>query len=175
MKNLKTLKALCERAANLRDEMNAAEAAILDYIGDLNGEEFDVTTALINGELSGEEAYNELAENLEWPEGEGITPTLYVHEKNTIGGGIVRSVCGEKLLAFVADSDYGTYQAGVCYEKPDGCIIDLAMAEVKQGELAENEGLPADGTNKRVDLYVWGNPATEDYTERLELSLDSVQ
>ena len=57
------------------------------------------------------------------------------------------------------------------YEK-DGDLIDLALAEVKSGELAEVANLKPD--NKDIDLYVFSDPETEDYTDRYRIPYDKI-
>ena len=69
------------------------------------------------------------------------------------------------------ESDYGTKQIDLMYEK-DGSLIDLALAEVKSGELAEIANQKPD--NKDIDLYVFADPETEDYTNRYRIPYDKI-
>jgi len=80
-------------------------------------------------------------------------------------------VNGGKLVLANGESDYGTKQIGLMYEK-DGDLIDLALAEVKSGELAEIANQEPD--NKDIDLYVFANPETEDYTNRYHIPYDKI-
>lgn len=78
---------------------------------------------------------------------------------------------GGNLILANGESDYGTKQIGLMYEK-DGDMIDLALAEVKSGELAEVANPKPD--NKDIDLYVFADPETEDYTDRYRIPYDKI-
>ena len=78
---------------------------------------------------------------------------------------------GGNLVLANGESDYETKQIGLMYEK-DGDMIDLALAEVKSGELAEVANLKPD--NKDIDLYVFSDPETEDYTDRYRIPYDKI-
>lgn len=65
--------------------------------------------------------------------------------------------------SYIAESD----QVSLVYKTPDGDLIDLVFAEVKTGELAKVHGLPKN--NKQVDMLVWSDPHTENYTHRFEI------
>ena len=79
---------------------------------------------------------------------------------------------GEKLTAFLAESDSGTYQAGSIYYTEKGTILDLSFSEIKKDSLTEGEGLSLD--NKDIDIYVWGDAFNEDYTEKVRLSYKDI-
>lgn len=85
---------------------------------------------------------------------------------------VKQSVDGGMLCASIMPSECATSQAGIHYTSPDGILTDFALSEVKRGELAESSGYPAD--NKNVDLYIWGDPYNEDYTEKLSFSYESL-
>lgn len=78
---------------------------------------------------------------------------------------------GGNLILANGESDYGTKQIDLMYEK-DGSLIDLALAEVKSGELAEIANQKPD--NKDIDLYVFADPETEDYTNRYRIPYDKI-
>lgn len=80
-------------------------------------------------------------------------------------------VNGGKLTAYTCRSDYNTQQVGIGYECNDN-IIDLALAEVKSGQLAETDGLPSD--NKDIDLYTYSDPYNEDYTAKNHITYNSI-
>ena len=80
-------------------------------------------------------------------------------------------VDGGKLVLESGLSDYGTKQIGLMYEK-DGDLIDLALTEVKSGELAEVAKLKPN--NKDIDLYVYADPETEDYTNHYRIPYDKI-
>lgn len=75
---------------------------------------------------------------------------------------------GERLAAYVSESDLETFQAGSIFYATDNSPIDLTMAEIKKGELAKVHKLPED--NKDIDVYVWSDVNTEDYTKRFSLN-----
>jgi hypothetical protein len=50
--------------------------------------------------------------------------------------------------------------------------VSIALAEVKSGELAETKGLPVD--NKDVEVYVWGNPNEDDYTNKFDIAYKDI-
>lgn len=81
-------------------------------------------------------------------------------------------VNGGYLIAEANDTDFGTKQACLLYEC-NGYQIDLAFAEVKEGKLAEAVDLPAD--NKNIDLYIYADPYSEDYTVKETISYTDIQ
>jgi hypothetical protein len=96
----------------------------------------------------------------------GLTCDTYLNIKVPVDGGV--------LEAFESESDFGIYQVGIVYDCNDNvnsAVFDLALAEVKKGELAENSGLDPEN-NKDIDLYVFGDQTTEDYSEKISLSYD---
>lgn len=98
------------------------------------------------------------------PEG---TPedTPYLKYTNTCNMELgMRYTSGEKLASYLSESDFGTYQAGALYYTADESPVDLTMAEIKKGELAEIHGYSKD--NKDVDIMVWGNVTDEDYSSK---------
>ena len=104
------------------------------------------------------------------PDGEKVNlPSLKVQYM----GQIIEATCpvGDgKLVATL--SAIGTcdnsVQSWASYYAPNGASIDLALAEVKKGELAECSGLPED--NQDIDLYIWRNPFMDDYTDKIQIS-----
>lgn len=68
----------------------------------------------------------------------------------------------------IANTEYSNDTKQICllYEK-DGYLIDLAFAEVKAGELAEPD-------NKDIDLYVYTDPETEEYTKHYRIPYDKI-
>lgn len=79
----------------------------------------------------------------------------------------------ERLTAYVHESDFGTLQAGTVYYDKDNSPLDLSLAEIKKGELAENSGLDKD--NQDIDLMVWSDPHNEDYTNSYRISHDDIE
>lgn len=102
-------------------------------------------------------------------------PEVPVPELNIENGtnlSIKTPVNGGYLIAETGESDFGTKQACLLYEYND-YQIDLAFAEVRAGELAEIANLSAD--NKDVDLYIYENPYSEDYTSKKTISHTDIQ
>ena len=94
---------------------------------------------------------------------------------NMIGGiypEIIIPVDGGEFSVYAAESDYGIYQAGMTYTCK-GSLFDLAFAEVKRGEIAKNDGLAEN--NRDVDLYVYGDQSTEDFTEKIRFPYDKFE
>lgn len=60
---------------------------------------------------------------------------------------------GGRLTAYTNLSDSGTYQTGTMYYDEDDFPIDLSLAEIKRGELAEAHGMSKD--NRDIDTYLW--------------------
>lgn len=74
-------------------------------------------------------------------------------------------VNGGTLVAWVQECGKETSQAGICYiPDDDTCEIDLCCAEVK------GDGLAGKPDNKDIDVYLWGDPYTEDYTEKVSIA-----
>lgn len=96
--------------------------------------------------------------------------------KTAQGGAIVTAVIkaqGGFPNAYVCSSDCQTAQACTAYAGAlDDPGIELTLAEVKAGELAISDGKPED--NRDVDLYIYGDPHDEDFTERLTLRAEDI-
>lgn len=75
------------------------------------------------------------------------------------------------LIAGTCVADYNTPQVFIDYEFND-CDINVALAEIKKDELAKAHNLPAD--NKDIDVLVWSDPHTEDYTHKCRISFDDI-
>lgn len=78
--------------------------------------------------------------------------------------------------AFVASANYAgdeSAQMSLSYRTPGQSLIDLAMAEVKMNDLAEVSHLERD--NKDVDLYVWEDLTTDDYTRKTHFVYENLK
>ena len=90
----------------------------------------------------------------------------------------IETPAGINLCSYAGESDYDTMQAGITVKSPiegkDGKTYfneyDLAMAEIKRGELAEIDGLKPD--NKEISLYTYSDPSSEDYTNKNQIDPD---
>lgn len=130
---------------------------------------FDISDRIMSGELSD---VDDIMEELEdsgalddMEEGKEIlVPTISVDANNLASVEISLPMDdGGRMTAYTSTSDDNTIQTGCIYYDADNFPMDLCMAEVKKGDLAEVKGLPRD--NKDIDLYLWTNPYSEDYTE----------
>lgn len=79
---------------------------------------------------------------------------------------------GSRLAGYLCESDFGSWQAGGILYTKEGSPVDLCMAEIKKGDLAEVVGLNPD--NKDVDLYVWADAYKEDYTNTYKVLNDNI-
>lgn len=88
-------------------------------------------------------------------------PELFLGDDLTV---VVRIPAnGGNLILANGESDYGTKQIDLMYEK-DGSLIDLALAEIANQK----------PDNKDIDLYVFADPETEDYTNRYRIPYDKI-
>lgn len=69
---------------------------------------------------------------------------------------------GDKLASHLSRLDTNSFQVGSLYYDKDDYPVDLALAEIRKGELAKQENRPVN--NKDIDIYVWSDPFDEDYT-----------
>lgn len=80
---------------------------------------------------------------------------------------------GDKLAAYLSESDFGTYQTGSVYYDKSGSPLDISLAEIRKGDLAEVAGLSPD--NRDIDVMVWSDPYSEDYTQKFILSHAAIE
>lgn len=130
---------------------------------------FDLSDRIMSGELSDvDDIFEELEDSGaldDMEEGEKILiPTISLDANNLTSVEVSLPMDdGGRMTAYISTSDDNTIQTGCIYYDADNFPMDLCMAEVKKGDLAEVKGLPRD--NKDIDLYLWTNPYSEDYTE----------
>ena len=79
---------------------------------------------------------------------------------------------GERLATFIAEGESETFQAGSIFYTADETLVDLAMAEIKRGDIAGAYQLPKD--NKDIDIYVWSNVNKEDYIHTFHIQHDDI-
>lgn len=130
--------------------------AMIDQLNRLNGGEVEGIDEFIRDFI------NEYAPK-NMPEGEPVQgTTIRVTSPKCIE---LRAPTGKgELLSYVYPSDGETMCCGVSYfEKTTESEIDLCVAEVKKGVLAETNGKPAD--NEDIDIYVYGSPYCEDWSD----------
>lgn len=79
------------------------------------------------------------------------------------------------LITYLNELDPGTYtyQVGNAYEAEDGNIVDLCLAEIKKGELAEASHLNSD--NKDIDIYTYGDIYSEGYTNKETIKYEDLR
>ena len=156
---------LAEQAKGLLDEVcdnlaPSAEDDIFDICNQIQDCELtDVDEAIAELEAAG--YFKELG----IPDGEEIKPAQ-VKVNNYLGIEVRTPLLDcDYLETFVGNSDYGP-QAGVVYVSKDGDLLDLAMAEQKQGEYARQDG----ESGEDITIYSYGNPFSEDYTSKDSIS-----
>lgn len=76
------------------------------------------------------------------------------------------------LVAYTSQSDLGTMQVGTMLYEED-FPIDLSLVEIKKGDLAVANGLSED--NMDIDLMVWGDPDSEDYTTKQHIKHSDIE
>lgn len=79
---------------------------------------------------------------------------------------------GDRLSSYLSESDAGTYQTGAVYYNEEQSPIDICMAEIKKGELARVNHKEDD--NRDIDIYVWDDPFTEDYTYKKTIPFQDI-
>lgn len=108
-------------------------------------------------------------EDMEDGDNEPVIPEIDVSSTMDVEARV--PVDGGRLYVGTARSDTGTNQVYIIYEI-NGYLVDVALAEVMRGELAEASGLPSD--NKDVTVYLWEDPYQEDYTKKATLKYEDL-
>lgn len=162
----KILVKLLEELANQASRIRSALTDVEDSDDGL----FDTLDEVTNGEIDAEEAWKEIEEYYEDddPDDDDVYEVTEIDvDPNSLYVTLKQPVDGGKLVAGICSSDCGTFQTYSGYENAEGGYVDLTMAEVKRGLLAVANNMPED--NKDVEMYVWSDPATEDYTYNFRL------
>jgi hypothetical protein len=168
---LKLLRNLEEQAHALRDElysvvtrdgMSAGAALVIDSVrnGLTEPEQAMETEEIVRSLYDLEEGGKEDVPVIDVDKCGYVTLSQKVD-----GGSLIAGICSP-------DTD-GTMQACVMYRTDEDNEFDLAMAEVKRGELAVADG-KTEG-NKDIDLYVWSDPTTEEYQDKFTIGYDALQ
>lgn len=159
---IQLMRNFAEQAKKIGDE-------ICDMFDDASDDIFDMLNSIQDCEMSIEEAMEELrrCERLNGLE-EGPELLTPIVSYDNVGAISVKKPCnGGFLVGYVNESDFGTAQAGVEWrgntEETD-YPIDLCLAEVVSGELAETYKLPAE--NKDVFVYIYGDASDDGYTSK---------
>lgn len=84
----------------------------------------------------------------------------------------IRLPDGGSLCAYTNETDEEVRRVGILYRGKDGYGIDLALAEVKRGEIASAVGLKKD--NDDIDVYLWADPSTDNFTLNCHISHDDI-
>ena len=160
---------LAEQVKGLLDEVcdklaPAAEDDIFDLCNQIQDCEMtDIDEAMTELEEAG------FFEEFGIPEGREIKPAQ-VKVNNCLGIEVrTPLLSGDYLEAHVGNSDYGP-QAGVVYVSKDKDLIDLVMAEQKQGEYAKQDR----ESGEDITIYSWGDPFSEDYTLKDLIRKDAI-
>lgn len=150
---------------------------IVDSFGDsINDQVFDLLDRIQSNETSNIDAIMEELEPYFSDENEEGQPVAipyisYGDYMYSIETG-VKYPDGERLVAYLSESDYNTIQTGTMFYTANNNPIDLTMAEIKKGELAKIYYLPED--NKDIDIYVWADETSEDITHNFRLNHSSI-
>lgn len=173
-------KSKIRRYVTMAVNLSAAAAVLLDEIIDATDEEcdviFDITDSIRDGSRTD---IDEIMSDIEKTgcfdniSEDGNIPTSEIEIDKNGNICIKQPVNGGKLIAFNSVADYGTGQVGLGYEAPDGSVIDLSFAEVKNGELAKVNNLPPD--NKDIDIYLYSDVFTEDFTQHNTIKYDDIK
>ena len=75
---------------------------------------------------------------------------------------------GGKLTAYNSTPDNQTMQDALDYITDEGNQIQLAMAEVKKGELADTPD------NKNIDVYSYNDIYSDDYTDKFTINYNDI-
>lgn len=171
---LELLKNLAEEAAKIEEQLCE------DLTESLDDDIYTLLDEVRYGERSDiDEVMNELEENGYFAEakiadGEGIILPHIDLSNNGYIMDMILEIPGE--AAFVASANYAgneSAQVSLSYRAPGQSLIDLAMVEVKMNDLAEISHLSRN--NKDVDLYVWEDLTTEDYTRKTRFSYEDLK
>ena len=108
----------------------------------------------------------------DWEQGEVLTNSVSVKFCNVNSLEIEIETGNGKISSYISVPDLdGSVEAGTIYYAKDQAgdlyPVDICTASVKKGELAEANKLPKD--NEDIDVYVWSDPYSEDYTRKLTI------
>ena len=77
------------------------------------------------------------------------------------------------LVSYISAGDPEALGGGIVYRDMSGVLVDLAYIEQKKGEIAELTGLSKD--NEDLDLYLYENPYSEEYTYKNRIMMDDIE
>lgn len=177
MKTKKMVYAKMRMLQEISQQLKYLEEDILQQIHtDSNAVFGNVTKelqALVAGDRTLDEAFRNMDscfafDNME--EGEDvILPSIKIRHGGDMIDVSLATKYGDSVDATICYADNyeaGSVQASIGYTinkgKTNELPIDLALAEVKRGELAKVNELPRD--NKDIDIYLWTDPYTNEYT-----------
>ena len=93
------------------------------------------------------------------------TNNLYFTIKTDIGT--------SKLIMSNGSADGESPQMSIGYLDDENNLFDLALVEIKRGDLATIDALPTD--NMDIDIYMYGSACTEDYTNHARLKYADIK
>lgn len=181
---MKTKKMVYERIRLLKEyseQLKELQSGILYDIYPYDNDTLERVTkelqALVAGERTPEEAIENIDsysafDNLE--EGEDISlPSISIRYGGDVVGVSLTTKEGDSINAEICYADNcETVQASLGYTTNKGKAneqwFDLALAEIKKGELAKACKLPED--NRDIDIYVWADPHTDECTDVRRIS-----
>ena len=94
-------------------------------------------------------------------------------DPKTLWTKLILPVAGGALVAENCCSDFDTRQMCLIYQTDAADELDIALAEVKRGELAEIDGKPVN--NRDIDVYEYSDVYSKDWQNRFTLKRDEIE
>lgn len=171
------IKALLQIAKNLEDiakeiKVDILEATTLDDCDDLIDE---LTSDFFEPEkVMSYMEENNYFENAKLADGDEVTVPNVSFNSDLVMFTIDIPVDDNVLQLSNSTADYNTQQASITYLKGEARdMIDLALVEIKKGELAVAHKLKAD--NKDIDIYSYGDVYDEDFTRHDRIAYSDIE
>ena len=115
---------------------------------------------------------NKLIEESALKEGDDCSPTMVkVMGINTVE--LSLPLKNGSLNTYTDVADYGTPNAGIMYKSDKGTPLDVTYVEQNKSELAKDKESP--DNNEDLDVYIYSDPHTEDYTHMFTLTGDDIK
>lgn len=176
---MKTKKMVYERIRLLKEyseQLKELQSGILYDIYPYDNDTLERVTKELQALVAGERTLEEVIENMDsysafdnLEEGEDISlPSISIRYGGNVVGVSLTTKNGDSIDAEICYADNcETVQASLGYTTNKG-KFDLALAEIKKGELAKACKLPED--NRDIDIYVWADPHTDECTDVRRIS-----
>ncbi len=187
---MKTRKMVYERMRLLKEyseQLKELQSGILYDIYPYNNDTLERVTKELQALVAGERTLEEAIENMDsysafdnLEEGEDISlPSISIRYGGDVVGVSLTTKDGDSIdaeICYADNCEEGSVQASIGYTKNKGKaneqLFDLALAEIKKGELAKACKLPED--NRDIDIYVWADPHTDEFTDMRRISYTDI-